>query len=89
MFFKFNSLANSQPFFVATVQVNQANVSEFIATADQPKLFLGSETYYEFHSSTDTKNSELKNAYIEYVAQLAYLYCQDTNINCDKQEMLA
>ena len=94
MFFKHTSKANSQPFFVASVQVDQSDVSRNMATADQPSLTLGSETYYQF-SGNGTKNMDLKNAYVEYVAQLAYLYCEDVKndensliVACDKKDLL-
>ena len=71
------------------VSVDESNVANHLAAADQPGLFLGTEKFYMF-SSESQKNKDLKQAYITYAADLAELYCEASGRNgadCDRSEI--
>ena len=61
-----------------------------LVTIDQPGLFLGSESYYEWNDKYAEQNEIFKTAYKNYFADLAFQTCKDSgNSNCDRNAFFA
>merc|ERR1712045_537811 len=75
-----------QPIISIYVGVDESNVVNHLAAVDQPGLFLGTEKYYESVQKTP-KNADLKNAYINYAADLAELYCKSNEKTCTRSDI--